>query len=108
MYCCAIARQLGDRVDEPRWTFLTNHGHVLVCIGANPGLRVRDIAARVGITERATLAILADLEAAAYVTRRRVGRRTHYEVHEDRPLRHRLEDHHSVGELLTALRGATP
>lgn len=92
-------------MDQPSWTFLTNHGHVLVCIAAHPGLRVRDIAARVGISERAALAILADLEGEGYVTRRRVGRRNHYELHADRPLRHRLEGEHSVGELLDALGG---
>lgn len=85
---------------KPSWTFLTNHGHVLVCIASDPGIRGRDIATRVGITERATQAIIADLIAEGYVTRTRVGRRNHYEVNSDRPLRHPVEQPHSIGELL--------
>ena len=82
------------------WTFLTNHGHVLVCIASDPGIRGREIAARVGITERAAQAIVADLVGEGYVKRTRVGRRNHYEIHPDRPLRHPVEQRHSVGELL--------
>jgi len=83
-----------------KWTFLTNHGHVLVCIAADPGIRGRDIAARVGITERAAQAIVADLVREGYVTRTRVGRRNHYEINEERPLRHPVEQPHNIGELL--------
>ena len=85
---------------RPTWTFLTNYGHVLVCIAGDPGIRGRDIAVRVGITERAAQAIIADLVAEGYVTRTRVGRRNHYEINKDRPLRHPVEQPHSVGELL--------
>lgn len=85
---------------RPSWTFLTNHGHVLVCIATDPGVRGRDIAARVGITERAAQAIIADLVREGYVTRTRMGRRNHYEINPDRPLRHPVENPHSVGELL--------
>ncbi len=85
---------------KPTWTFLTNYGHVLVCIAGDPGIRGRDIAARVGITERAAQAIVADLVAGGYVKRTRVGRRNHYEIDRDRPLRHPVEQPHSVGELL--------
>lgn len=87
----------------PSWTFLSNHGHVLVCIAGDPGIRVRDIAARVGITERAAHGIVADLVEAGYVSRDRVGRRNRYEVHGELPLRHPVEAEHSVGELLLAL-----
>ena len=90
---------------RPTWTFLTNHGHVLVCIAGDPGIRGRDIAARVGITERATQAIIADLVAGGYVTRTRVGRRNHYEIHPDRPLRHPVEQPHRIGELLQLVAG---
>lgn len=86
------------------WTFLTNHTHVLLCIAEDPGVRLRDVAARVGITERAAQSIVADLVAAGYLTRERVGRRNQYELDPDRPLRHPLEAHHTVGELLDLLR----
>ena len=85
------------------WTFLTNHAHVLVCLAEEPDVRGRDIATRVGITERAAQAIVADLVADGYVTRRREGRRNHYQVHPDAPLRHPLEHDHTVGELLVTL-----
>lgn len=88
---------------RPGWTFLTNHAHVLCCIADEPDIRGRDIAARVGITERAAQAIVADLVAAGYVTRTREGRRNHYEVHPDAPLRHPLDQPHTVGELLVTL-----
>jgi predicted DNA-binding transcriptional regulator YafY len=85
------------------WTFLTNHAHVLVCIARDPEVRVRDIAARVGITERAAQRIVADLVAAGYVERSRDGRRNHYRVRDDLPLRHPLEQPHRVGEVLSVL-----
>lgn len=82
------------------WTFLTNHAHVLLCIASDPENRGRDIANRVGITERAAQAIVSDLVSAGYVTRTRVGRRNHYEVHPDLPLRHPIERSRQVRELL--------
>lgn len=85
------------------WTFLTNHAHVLNCIAGDPDSRLRDIAARVGITERAAQAIVSDLEAGGYLTRTRVGRRNTYEVHPERPFRHAIERDHQVGELLDLL-----
>lgn len=88
---------------ESTWTFLTNHGHVLLAIAAEPDLRLRDVAARVGITERATQRIVAELEAEGYLDVRRVGRRNVYRVHGNRPLRHPAERHHKVGELLEVL-----
>ena len=88
---------------RPTWTFFTNHGHVLVCLAADPDLRTRDIAALVGITERSAQGIISDLVEAGYVTRTKDGRRNRYQVHPDRPLRHPLEQDHSVGELLTPL-----
>lgn len=94
---------MSDAVARPTWTFLTNHGHVLVCIAEDPGSRGRDIAARVGITERACQSIVADLAAGGYVTRTRVGRRNRYEIHPDVPLRHPIEGGHSIGELLMSL-----
>lgn len=89
--------------EKPGWMFLTNHAHVLVCIAEDPGIRGRDIAERVGITERAAQAIIADLVADGYVTRTRVGRRNNYTINQDSPLRHPLEHDHTVGELLVML-----
>ena len=85
------------------WTFLTNHAHVLLCLAAAPGSRVRDIADRVGISERAVLRILHDLVDAGYLTRERVGRRSHYRVVEDRPMRHPIEASQPLGRLVEAL-----
>ena len=93
---------------KPSWTFLSNHGHVLVCIAKDPGIRGRDIAELVGITERAAQAIVADLVVAGYVKRNRVGRRNHYEIDLDVPVRHPVEQPHSIGELLSALAGSQP
>ncbi|GIU96842.1 MAG: ArsR family transcriptional regulator [Actinomycetota bacterium] len=94
-----------------RWTFLTNHAHVLLAIARDPGIRLREIAERVGITERAAQRIVAELEREGYLTRRRSGRRNVYELHTELPLRHPLEERHAVGELLDLLRpvdGAAP
>jgi DNA-binding IclR family transcriptional regulator len=85
------------------WTFLSNHGHVLVCVAEDPGARIRDLAARVGITERAVQKILGRLVAAGVLERRREGRRNRYRLHADRPLRHPLEAHCSVASLLAVL-----
>lgn len=85
---------------QPPWTFLTNHSHVLICLAENPELRLRDVAERVGITERAVFRIIADLEGAGVITRHREGRRNQYEVHDDQPLRHAIEKHRTVGDLL--------
>jgi uncharacterized membrane protein len=86
-----------------RWTFLSNHSHVLICIAQHPDIRVSAIAQRVGIGERAVHRILSDLEQAGYVQRERQGRRNVYSVHLDRPLRHPLEASHRVAEAFGAL-----
>ena len=86
------------------WTFLTNHAHVLLAVHRDPGLRQREIAEQVGITEGATQRILTELEECGYVRRERIGRRNRYSVHAAAPLRHPMEASHSVGELLEALR----
>ncbi|MEM1444434.1 MAG: winged helix-turn-helix domain-containing protein [Planctomycetota bacterium] len=82
------------------WTFLTNHSHVLICLWRRPDARLRDVAEMVGITERAVQAIVADLEEAGVLTRTKHGRRNHYTLHEDAPLRHPVESAHRIGELL--------
>jgi DNA-binding Lrp family transcriptional regulator len=93
------------------WTLLTGHGHVLVEIARNPHARIRDISPIVGLTERTVQAIVADLDAAGYLTRTRVGRRTLYRVNPDSPFRHSAQDGLRVGpmlELLTEMADADP
>ena len=85
------------------WTFFSNHGHVLVCLAQDADARLRDVAQSVGITERAVQKIVADLEAAGVVARERRGRRNHYRLHTERPLRHPIEAHRTVGALLAVL-----
>lgn len=85
------------------WTFLTNHSHVLICLTRDPHMRLRDIADSVGITERSVQGIVNDLEAAGCLTRHREGRRNRYEIVSDRPMRHRVERSHLVGELLAVM-----
>lgn len=92
--------------EERTWTFLSNHAHVLVCLTDDPNARQRDIAERVGITERAVSGILADLEEAGYVRREKVGRRNRYHVVRRGRLRHPLEARHTIGALLDAVRGS--
>lgn len=82
------------------WTFLSNYAHVLVCLGQDPSARLRDIAEQVGITERATQRIIGQLEEAGVLKREREGRRNHYWIDLDQPLRHPLEAHRTVGSLL--------
>lgn len=87
----------------PNWTFLTNHAHVLIAIQRNPELRQRDISYAVGITVGAVQRIIDDLEHSGYLTRKRVGRRNHYQINATKPLRHPLESDHTVDELLEVL-----
>jgi DNA-binding MarR family transcriptional regulator len=84
-----------------RWTFLTNHARVLLEIARDPHVRLRDAAAAAGITERAAQAIVADLAAAGYLTRRRVGRRNHYTIDPNRRFRHPAEAEFRIEGLLT-------
>lgn len=82
------------------WTFLTNHGHALVCLSQDSEIRLRDMASAIGITERAVYKIVTDLEAAGIIERHREGRRNRYTIHHDATLRHPLESHCTVGELI--------
>jgi len=88
------------------WTLLTGHGHVLVEIARNPEARIRDISAVAGLTDRTVQAIVADLEAAGYITRTRTGRRTQYTVNPDSLFRHPAQDGHRVGPFLALLAAA--
>lgn len=86
-----------------QWTFLSNHGHVLVCLAGDPDARLRDVALAVGITERAVQKIVSDLEDGGVVERVRDGRRNRYRLFLDKPLRHPLESHRSIGALLSMI-----
>ena len=88
------------------WTLLTGHGHVLVEIARNPDSRIRDISAVVGLTERSVQAIVADLEAANYLTRTRAGRRVVYSVNRDSLFRHSAQEGLRVGPFLDLLAAA--
>lgn len=94
--------------DQGRWTFLTNHAHVLLCLAQSPGVTMRDVAVNVGVTERAVQRIVHDLEAAGYLTRRRSGRQNEYEIDPSLPLRHPVEAHQTVGELLALAQADAP
>lgn len=83
-----------------QWTFLTNHSYVLLAIARNNDVRLREIAAQVGITERAVQKIIAELEASGILTKSRDGRRNHYQVNTAMPLRHPLEAHRTIASLV--------
>lgn len=87
----------------PGWAFLTNHAQVLVCIASDPGVRLRDIGERVGITERAAHRIVAELADAGYISRRRNGRRNHYTINAHLSLHDPIARERNVGELLEIL-----
>lgn len=83
-----------------QWNFLTNHGHVLICLAEDDSATLREVAERVGITERTTARIVDELAQAGALKRTRRGRCNHYEIQLDFPLRHPLEEHTTVGQLL--------
>ncbi len=85
------------------WTFLTNHAHVLLCLSDDGNMRIRDLAVRIGITERAVQRILKDLAEGGYLNVQKDGRRNHYDVCQDRPMRHTVEADSSVSDLLKIL-----
>ena len=85
--------------DRP-WTFLSNHGHVLVCLATDPGVLLRDVATTIGITERAVQQIVADLERAGVIVRIRVGRRNRYVLRREERFRHRVEAGVTVGDFV--------
>lgn len=86
-----------------QWTFLSNHGHVLVAIARDPAARVRDVADRVGITERAVQQIISELVGQGFVVRSKNGRRNRYEIVPDAHLRHPLEAGVTIGEFTRLL-----
>ena len=85
------------------WSFLSNHGRVLLCIADDPAMRLRDIAARLGITERRAHGIVTDLTEAGYVAKRKDGRRNRYQIHADLPLPEPASQQRTIGEFLAML-----
>jgi MarR family len=88
------------------WSFLTNHARVLLCIARDPGVRLRDIAASVGITERSAYGIVTDLTAAGYVVKEKDGRRNRYQIQPHMPLPEPASQRPAIGEVLDVLAGA--
>jgi DNA-binding MarR family transcriptional regulator len=87
------------------WSFLTNHARVLVCIAHDPGVRLRDIATAIGITERRAFGIVTDLSDAGYVNKDKDGRRNRYSIQNDLPLREAVGRERTIGEVLELLAG---
>ena len=86
---------------DATWTFLTNHSHVLICLSGNSEMRIRDLADAVGITERAVQRILSDLEQAGAIANIKEGRRNHYEINGHLRLRHPVEAHCEIRDILS-------
>ncbi len=93
---------------ERTWTFFSNHAHVLVVLAQQPDVLIKDLAWEVGITERAASSILSDLEGEGYLTRVREGRSNRYVLHRGRPLRHPLEQHRKIGDVLALVSSEAP
>lgn len=87
------------------WTFLTNHSHVLICLALESDMLLREVAQKVGITERAVQKIVLELEEGGVLVREKVGRRNRYTIKEGRALRHPVEGHRMVRDLLDMVRG---
>lgn len=86
------------------WTFMTNHSHVLLCLSKDPSMLAREIALQVGITERAVLRILKELDEEGYVTITKKGRCNTYQVNAEKPLKHSIEEHCTIGAILELLK----
>ena len=89
----------------PSWSFLTNHAQVLLCIANDPGIRLRDIAARLAITERSAYGIVSDLTEAGYIVKHKDGRRNRYQIQTHLPLPDPAGRQRTVGEILALLAG---
>ena len=94
------------RAEASTWSFFTNHAHVLLCLAADPEMRLRDVVTAVGITERAVQKIISELEAGGVLERERIGRRNVYRLHGELPLRHPVESHCTVQGLIGFILGA--
>jgi hypothetical protein len=104
MYILAMPRRPATPVTAAPpttgWTFLSNHAHVLICLAQTPDYRMRDLALRIGITERAVQRIVADLQEGGFLQVTRDGRRNHYTINEALPLRHPVEAHRHIRDLI--------
>ena len=89
----------------PSWSFLTSHARVLLCIAHDPGMRLRDIAARLDITERSAYGIVTDLAEAGYIVKQKDGRRNRYQIQAHLPLPEPTSRERTVGEILALLAG---
>jgi DNA-binding IclR family transcriptional regulator len=94
--------------EAPTWSFLTNHARVLLWIAQDPGIRLREIGDRVGITERTAYKIVTELAAGGYISRERSGRRNNYTIHPHLPLPDRLAHKQRIGDLLAILTTRDP
>jgi hypothetical protein len=94
--------------EVPEWSFLTNHARVLLCIARDPGARLRDIAAALGITERTAYGIVTDLTTSGYIVKERDGRRNRYRIEHRLPLREPTSRERTVGDVLRLLADFTP
>lgn len=94
----------------PGWTYFTNHAHVLICLAREPEMTMREVASMVGITERAVQRIVAELEECGVLQHQRRGRQNHYKIRGSAPLRHPVERHRKVRDLLNllAVTGSAP
>ncbi|RHX85751.1 MarR family transcriptional regulator [Leptospira stimsonii] len=89
--------------EKHQWTFLSHHAHVLLCINSDPNVLLRELATKVGITERAVIGIIEDLEEADILVRTKEGRRNSYKINKKASLRHKLKSHKTVSDLLRIL-----
>ena len=97
----AAGRSSGaDDAPQTRWTFLSNHSHVLLLLARDPSMVLREVAQRVGITERAVQRIIVELEEGGFIEREKTGRRNHYTILIDKQLRHPIEAHRTIGDLI--------
>jgi len=88
-----------------KWTFLSNHGRALLCIAHDPEVRLRDIATRLGLTERSAYGIVSDLAEAGYVVKEKDGRRNHYQIQHHLPLPETPDRDQAIGDVLGVLAG---
>jgi DNA-binding MarR family transcriptional regulator len=99
---------MSSHEDAKPWRFVTNHTQVLLCIARDDDVRLRDVAEKVGITERAAQRIVADLVEAGFVERKKVGRRNHYSIERRAKMRHPAQVNQEIGELLDLLGSTEP
>ncbi|MFK7822274.1 MAG: helix-turn-helix transcriptional regulator [Planctomycetaceae bacterium] len=102
------SKTTSDSKAVARWTFLTNHSHVLIRLNEDPQSTLREVAQSVGITERAVLRIVQELVDDGFLERERVGRRNEYRVLADQPLRHSIEAHCCIGDILKLIESKRP